>query len=124
MKQRLTSKVNLTVDIQENFPDVDIMPLIFIPFIENAFKHGISYREGSFISISLHYRDDKIFFSCKNSIPKTNNMNENDISENKKGGMGIVNIKKRLDLLYGKSVDLHYYTENNFYIVELIVPKK
>ena len=72
MKQRLTAKVKLTADIQQNIPDIEIPPLIFIPFIENAFKHGISYREASFIDISLRVTDDNILFSCKNSVPKMN----------------------------------------------------
>ena len=116
MKQRLTSKVKLTIDIQPDIPDIEIPPLIFIPFIENAFKHGVSYRDESYISISLRV-SDKIYFSCKNSIPQTNKKG----AENN-GGMGIVNIKKRLDLLYGNDAQLIYHAKDNSFIVELTLP--
>jgi len=117
MKQRLTSKVNLMVDIQQEIPDVEIPPLIFIPFVENAFKHGISYREASFVDITLRVKDDKILFTCKNSIPKTNKLNS---TEN--GGVGIANIKKRLELLYGKSAQLIQNDKNDLFVVELFLP--
>ncbi|MEE4312734.1 MAG: histidine kinase [candidate division KSB1 bacterium] len=117
MKQRLSSKVKLTVDIQQDIPDIEIPPLIFIPFIENAFKHGISYRDGSFISISLRIRENKICFSCKNSIPQTNGDHKK-----KNGGIGIVNIKKRLELLYGDNARFKQETSDDTFNVELLLP--
>ena len=51
MKLRLSEKVSVTVVFPENFDNVLIPPLLFLPFIENAFKHGISYRKSSFIHI-------------------------------------------------------------------------
>jgi len=86
------------VNIDTKLPDDQIPPLLFIPFIENAFKHGISYRENSFISISLKAENNKIIFACTNSIP-VNKKESNHI----KGGIGIVNIKKRLELILRQS---------------------
>ena len=117
MKQRLTSKVKLTVDIQKDVPDIEVPPLIFMPFIENAFKHGVSYREKSFIDIMLKVSDEKITFICKNSIPETNNSSIND-----KGGVGIANIIKRLELLYGQDAQLHQDTQKNTFVIDLQIP--
>ena len=53
MKLRMNDKVDLTVSFPKKYEDKNIPPLLFIPFIENAFKHGISYREKSFIDINM-----------------------------------------------------------------------
>jgi len=117
MKQRLTSKVNLQVNIDRQLPDRHIPPLLFIPFIENAFKHGISYREESFITISFKVTNDSIIFECKNSIPESNRATENE-----EGGIGIVNIKKRLELIYGDRAQLEIQDKNKQYAVLLSIP--
>lgn len=116
MEQRLTSKVKLEVNIQKELPNVEIPPLLFIPFVENAFKHGISYRENSFISIALKLENDQVIFTCKNSIPQQPKESAN------KGGFGIENIKKRLDLIYGENVQLNMHDNGSEYLVHLIIP--
>lgn len=118
MQQRLSSKIKLDVDIDNNLPDIKIPPLLFIPFVENAFKHGISYREKSFISILLKTDMNNVVFECKNSIPKTNK------PQKKNGGLGIDNIKKRLELIYGNSFELKISNANEEYLVHLTVPLK
>lgn len=118
MKQRLTSKVKLYVNIDKDLPEIKIPPLLFIPFVENAFKHGISYRGNSFISIDLKTEPDKIIFVCKNSIPPKPEQDGN------KGGLGIDNIKKRLDLIYGNSFQLDINNNNQEYYVSLSLPLK
>lgn len=118
MQQRLSPKVKLDIDISSNLPDAQIPPLLFIPFIENAFKHGISYREHSFVSVKLSTEVNRVIFECNNSIPTR--MEEN----NNKGGVGIVNIQKRLDLLYGSSFKLDINQADKKYQVQLIVPFK
>ena len=118
MQQRLSSKVKLNVDISPDIPDGQIPPLLFIPFVENAFKHGISYRENPYISISLHTENNTIVFECTNSIPSRHENKE------KVGGVGISNIKKRLDLIYGKTFKLDIRDIEKEYYVQLIVPFK
>lgn len=117
MQQRLTSKVKLNIHIDNKLPNAKIPPLLFIPFIENAFKHGISYRENSFISISLKTEYDKIVFECANSIPEGQTK-----STNLEGGIGLVNIKKRLELIYAEQVKLNIKQDNNQYVVHLTIP--
>lgn len=117
MQQRLSSKVKLNVDISPKITQGQIPPLLFIPFIENAFKHGISYREPSFVSVRLTTEDYKVIFECNNSIPT-------DRKQNNKGGVGITNIHKRLDLIYGDTFILDIDQAEKEYRVRLIVPFK
>lgn len=118
MQQRLTSKVKLEINIQQNLPAVEIPPLIFIPFIENAFKHGISYRENSFVFVDLSVQNNKLVFTCKNSVPQQKKESE------KSGGVGIVNIKKRLNLIYGDQAELTMENDGAVHSVQLVIPLK
>jgi hypothetical protein len=95
MKLRMSSKISLTVSFPEKYEDINIPPLIFIPFIENAFKHGISYREKSFIDISMITDKNSLNFRCVNSLVKTREENESGHS-----GIGLENVTKRLNLLF------------------------
>jgi sensor histidine kinase YesM len=116
MQQRLTSKVKLEIAIQQKLPKVEIPPLIFIPFIENAFKHGISYRENSFIQVDLRIENDFVVFDCNNSIPQQAK------EPGKNGGVGIVNIQKRLGLIYGERAQLTMGNDGSVHSVHLIFP--
>ena len=95
MKLRMSSKIKLTVSFPETYEDINIPPLIFIPFIENAFKHGISYREKSFIDISMTTEKESVKFRCVNSLVKTKEENDSGHS-----GIGMENVTKRLNLLF------------------------
>jgi len=70
MRLRMSEKVKLNVDFPSKYENATIPPLLFIPFIENAFKHGISYREKSFIDIAMEVGKEWITFTCRNSIVK------------------------------------------------------
>jgi LytS/YehU family sensor histidine kinase len=95
MKLRMSDKISLKVSFPDTFEDINISPLLFIPFIENAFKYGISYRETSLIDISLQIDHNSINFRCANNIVKTGKRTE--ISNS---GIGLENVKKRLNLLF------------------------
>ena len=107
-----------TVDIQFNHPDqipnIEIPPLIIIPFVENAFKHGISYSEHSFIHITVDIDDTHFMLTCDNSKHADNN------SEH--GGVGLKNVIKRLDLIYGDQYKLDIDNATNHYMVSLVLP--
>jgi LytS/YehU family sensor histidine kinase len=70
--------------------------MLLIPFVENAFKHGISFREPSFIRISLEVDGDQLNFDVHNS---RHLLREND-PEKDKSGIGLPNVRQRLTLLY------------------------
>lgn len=101
MKLRMSSKINLDVSFPEKYEDINIPPLIFIPFIENAFKHGISYRERSFIDINMTTEKELVKFRCANSLVKIRDENETGQS-----GIGLENVTKRLNLLFPGKHDL------------------
>ncbi len=96
MRLRISPKVELTIDLPANQSDLKIPPLLFIPFIENAFKHGISYREKSFINIKMGIQEKKILFVCSNSLGQQGIQNK----EENHSGIGLENVKKRLNLLF------------------------
>ena len=119
MQLRYSDKVKITVDIPQEAPDVTIPPLMLISFIENAFKHGISYQHDSFIEIKLEIStpsplSSNLLFTCRNS--------KAEVPNQEKGGVGLTNVKKRLDLLYDKSYTLDIKDEPDIYIVELKLP--
>lgn len=95
MKLRISKKVSLDIVFPEKFQDLSIPPLLFLPFIENAFKHGISYRNPSFIKIFMKVTEKDITFECNNSIGgKGDELIKSD------PGIGLENVKKRLSLLF------------------------
>lgn len=100
MKLRMNEKVSLTVDFPGKYNDISIPPLLFIPFIENAFKHGISYREKSYISITMTAMDDSLNFRCVNSVVAIGQHDGNH------SGIGLDNAEKRLNLLFPNSHEL------------------
>jgi LytS/YehU family sensor histidine kinase len=113
MKLRMTSKIILTVSFPEKYEDRSIPPLIFIPFIENAFKHGISNREKSFIVINMTTEKDSILFRCANSLIKTRE--ESDPSQS---GIGLENVSKRLNLLFPEKHEIKINkTEKEFEVL-------
>jgi len=118
MKLRLNSKVNLLIDFPEYYDDFNIPPLLFIPFIENAFKHGVSYREPSFIFIRMELDDKQIVFSTQNSLGRSSQPDNGQHS-----GIGLENVSKRLNLLFpGKHALKTEQSETDF-LVELSIQK-
>ena len=75
---------------------IQIAPMLLIPFVENAFKHGISFREPSHIKITLEVKNNTLYFDVANS---KHIKQEND-PEKDKSGIGLNNVKQRLQLLY------------------------
>ena len=114
MQLRFTEKVKITLDLPQEAPDYQIPPLILITFIENAFKHGVSYQRESFIEVKAAVEIGRLLFTCRNS--KAEKSNE------EKGGVGLTNVQKRLKLLYGQSYTLFIHNTTDVYTVELTFP--
>jgi sensor histidine kinase YesM len=93
---------------------VMIPPLLFINFVENAIKHGASARDISFCNLHFNILNDQLEFTCTNSKPT--------VSVNIKGGVGIKNIERRLQLLYPGTHKLTITDESNLYTVKLSIP--
>ncbi len=117
MQLRFDKNVTIDLDLPPNLNDISLPPLLFVSFIENAFKHGISYREPSSISFRLHQSPDTLEFTSVNTIPA--NWNVNTISGD--GGIGLDNIRKRLDLLFKEKYKLEIYKTEHEFRVNLIL---
>jgi len=114
MKLRISPKVDLQIDLPGKVPDIPIAPLLFIAFIENAFKHGITYRDRSFIEIRMNVDAGKIRFETRNSIGRTSIE-----GEGRHSGIGLENVKKRLNLLYPDKHELRISRTNDTFMVKL-----
>lgn len=104
--QRLRTDTNPTIQIQTQIQDrenlLQIAPMLLIPFVENAFKHGISFREPSYIKVTLEIKDSTLYFDVSNSKhPQPQNDPEKD-----KSGIGLENVQQRLKLFYPNKHEL------------------
>jgi sensor histidine kinase YesM len=113
MKLRLDENYDLRVKFPDEYEDFRIPPLLFIPFIENAFKHGVSFREDSFIDIFMAISDNIIIFRSFNSL--SGSAAETGLESS---GIGLNNVRKRLDLLFPGKYNLHLNkTESTFEVL-------
>jgi hypothetical protein len=119
MKMRLSGKVKLTVQFDEPKENLVIAPMLFLPFLENCFKHGISSQKESEILIKMEIMGETVFFETKNDIFPINP----DSPEAKENGIGLVNTKRRLSLLYPEKHRLKFGKDEatNQYWVNLTI---
>jgi len=110
---RLTDKVNIQFNISGETAGCMVAPLILIPFIENAFKYGISTKENTSIIIAIKVVDLHIEFSVTNPIAAT------QIDPSEKTGIGLQNTKRRLELLYPNHHQLVITNEKGIYAIHL-----
>lgn len=115
-KVRYGDRLDLRVEITGNDQDKLIAPLLMIPFVENCFKHGASIMRGKqWIHLSLNIRDDELDIRLCNSKPlKTSGLKNNK-------NIGLMNVKKRLQLLYPESHFLEIHSREDVYEVYLRV---
>ena len=87
--------LNVTVDLDESRPQLSIAPMLLIPFVENAFKHSkVEDRVNGWIKIEMKTADGQIVFQVQNSVPDAN------FTKDQAGGIGLVNVRRQLELLY------------------------
>lgn len=99
--------------IEEQLNNLQITPMLLIPFIENAFKHGISLQQPSYIKMTLQTKENTLFFDVSNSIY----IKADHDPEKLESGIGLENVKQRLALLYHDKHDLIIReTANEFFI--------
>jgi len=94
MSMRLSPDVKLEVNLPETCSDTQIAPMLFIPLVENAFKHGVGSDGESFIKISI--QEDGEYVACE----VTNSLNSKDESDHSGSGIGIKNLGRRLEMIY------------------------
>ena len=118
MRIRYTDDVDIRVEYPENLPEqVSIPPLLLIVFVENAFKHGISYNRPSYIHLKIEYADGMVTSILENS-------RHAGFPERKSApGIGLENVRKRLSLIYGeKNYTLDIREQPDSYTVKLVIP--
>lgn len=114
MKIRYTEQVDIRISLPDEIPNTQIPPLLFISFLENAFKHGISYKSESFIHLSMKIKDQELDCLIVNSYFEE--------KETEDTGIGLENTRKRLRLLYDTNYTLHIENKDDQYRVLLIIP--
>ena len=109
-------RIDICLDYPATIPNkVAIPPLLLIVFVENAFKHGVSYNHASFIHIRIGYRDDAVTAVISNS--------RHEKSRPGTTGIGLENVKKRLALIYQDNYTLSIDdSDPAVYTVKLIIP--
>ena len=115
-KIRCGDRLNLSLNIDPALDGYQIAPMLLMPFLENSFKHGVSATSGlSYVSIRLYVEDGHLHFGIINSLPAKR-------SEKKHHGVGLANVCKRLELLYGDRYTLRSKETEKEYRVELSIP--
>lgn len=123
-KIRYKERLDISFEVAGEVDDKQIAPLILIPFIENAFKHGAAKDDKqTWININIWVEDDILSFKIENSLP-------NEIEEltsktaNMQSGIGLQNVRKRLELLYSEKHELTIIKENSFLVkLNLVIDK-
>lgn len=116
VKLRVTDRVHIEFDYPSDGQHWQIAPLLFIPFIENAFKHGVSYQDKSYVYIKLEVKEGKLHFLCRNRM-----LNQHQEQDLEGSGIGLANVKRRLELLYGDRHWLVTLIKHSEYVVDLTI---
>jgi two-component system LytT family sensor kinase len=110
-RMRLSRKVNIHYNVEGQLEENTIAPLLLITFIENAFKHGISYTRASVINIDIKIFEKTLTLLVSNPVTETNSFTN--------GGVGLKNVARRLELLYAGNYLLDIVNNDHVHIVNL-----
>lgn len=113
-RQRFGSKVELNVSIELDNNGYTIEPMLMIPFVENAFKHGVGMIEKPQIDISMFTKGKNLYFTVHNKF----NINDTE-TKDKISGIGLSNVKRRLNLLYYNQHELLVTRKDGWFSVSL-----
>ena len=117
-KIRFGKRLTISLSLEGDPSGKEIAPMIFLPFVENSFKHGVNSTIGeAFIHIVIQVHSQELFFRIENNLPP----NKSEYSQNYVGGIGIENVKKRLQLMYPGKYKLYMQEEEDRFVVELML---
>lgn len=115
MRLRFVDEVDIKLSLPDEYNDVEIPALLFISYIENAFKYGASYQTKSVIEVIFKIEKQSLIFTCTNSRNVF-------ASGGTQGGIGMQNARKRLDLLYKNNYELSVNETDDLFSVLLTIP--
>ena len=115
MRIRYPEQVDICFDTPDPVPSAQVPPLLYATFVENAFKHGVSYRQPSFVHVRFSIGDGRLSFTCRNSRPAQR-------TSNAEGGVGLRNVQQRLKLLFPGTHTLDIQEAADTYTVQLDIP--
>jgi two-component system, LytTR family, sensor histidine kinase AlgZ len=115
-KVRFGARLQMEEDLQELSNSIQLPPLLLQPLVENAVTHGIAnLPEGGTVRLSGHSRNGHVLLAIENTI-------DPDSAPARKGGLGLKNVRDRLEARYGKEANMRVSTENEKFRVELSFP--
>lgn len=115
-KFKIQKEQRIEANFKDDFEDLKIAPLLLLPFIENAFKHSqIAVEKEAWVNINLQTQNGTLFFTTENSISSKDKL---EILNN--SGIGLENLKKRLELIYKDNFSLEI-TEKETYHIKLTI---
>lgn len=117
MKVRIAPDVQVIFERQIGLNDLPIAPMLLLPFVENAFKHGVSAVHPSYVYIEIFERDNKLVFGTRNPL-----FNGHTSQLEEGSGIGILNTRRRLELIYQGKYEL--VAENDTFAKEFVVTLK
>ena len=113
-KQRFGNNVTIKTCMEKVNEDYEIEPMLLIPFVENAIKHGTGLIENAEIDVELRTEKNMLSFSVRNKFNETS-----EEIKDKSSGIGLPNVQRRLDLLYGNKHSLLITKQDGWFIVSL-----
>lgn len=117
LRTRSSPGILIEYNISEQNFNHNIAPMLLIPFVENAFKHGISLKERSWIKIHLECAENNILFEVRNSVHQKD-MND---PERERSGLGYKNVLERLKLIYGGRFQISVNKDDKEFFVKLAI---
>jgi two-component system LytT family sensor kinase len=116
MRLRANKKLKIVTDIPEQLTDYPIVPMLLLPLVENAFKHGIHATDNSEISIRIKQNNNHLELEVENSFFEKTTTPEDQ------GGIGLINTKRRLELVYPNKHTMEAgVNQNGKYKVNLLI---
>jgi two-component system, LytTR family, sensor kinase len=112
-QQRFGKNVRVHVDLKDIDNNYFIEPMLLIPFVENAYKHGVGMIEDAQIEIQLKVNNGLLQFDVKNKFSETRQTNDQT------AGIGLHNVQRRLNLLYKNRHNLMITKNGNWFLVSL-----
>jgi two-component system LytT family sensor kinase len=107
------NEIDIRFSTAGNVDDAVIAPMLLLPFVENAFKHGVKIGEHSVINIEITASKEKVVFHCQNPVYKAQRPSDES------SGIGLVNVKRRVELLYTGRSKLQIIDTETLHTVDL-----